>query len=143
MKGVPVSMCDVLDRAENRGIQKGRAEGRLNTLYELALDGVLSHAEAAVRANLPEQEFIQRAEEYRRRSEAGRSRPLAQSCDLARSGAERALLYYFAGKRFAILLNHVRKYDIVYPICACEWERIPLSAMSGDQAFGRRFCHGK
>lgn len=143
MKGVPVSMCDVLDRAENRGIQKGRAEGRLNTLYELALDGVLSHAEAAVRANLPEQEFIQRAEEYRRRSEVGRSRPLAQSCDLARSGAERALLYYFAGKRFAILLNHVRKYDIVYPICACEWERIPLSAMSGDQAFGRRFCHGK
>jgi len=81
-KGVPVAMCDVLDRAENRGIQKGRAEGRaegrLYTLFELALDGVLSCAEAAARANLPEQEFVRRAEEYGRLSQANRSRPLAQ-----------------------------------------------------------------
>jgi len=77
-KGVPVSMCDVLDRAENRGIQKGRAEGRLNTLFEPALDGVLSRAEAAARAHLPEPEFIRRAEEYRRLSEASRSQPVAQ-----------------------------------------------------------------
>ena len=81
-KGEPVAMCDVLDRAENRGIQKGRAEGRaegrLNTLFELALDGVLSNAEAAARANLPEQEFARRAEEYGRLSETGRSRPLSQ-----------------------------------------------------------------
>ena len=71
-------MCDVLDRAESRGVQRGRAEGRLSTLFELALDGVLSHAEAAARANLPEQEFSRRAEEYGRRAEAGRFRSLAQ-----------------------------------------------------------------
>lgn len=95
-KGASVTMCDVLDRAENRGIEKGlargkaeglakgkaeglargKAEGRLYTLIELALDGVLSRAEAAARANLSEQEFVKKAEEYRRPT--GPSQPFPQ-----------------------------------------------------------------
>ena len=93
-KGASVTMCDVLDRAENRGIEKGlargkaeglakgkaeglargKAEGRLYTLIELALDGVLSRAEAAARANLSEQEFVNMAEEY----STGPSHPFPQ-----------------------------------------------------------------
>ena len=85
-KGASVTMCDVLDRAENRGIEKGlargkaeglakgKAEGRLYTLIELALDGVLSRAEAAARANLSEQEFVKKAEEY----STGPSQPFPQ-----------------------------------------------------------------
>lgn len=77
-KGASVTMCDVLDRAENRGIEKGlargKAEGRLYTLIDLALDGVLSRAEAAARANLSEQEFVKKAEEY----STGPSQPFPQ-----------------------------------------------------------------
>ena len=60
--------------------QKGKqkvwreAEGRLYTLIELALDGVLSRAEAAARANLSEQEFVKKAEEY----STGPSQPFPQ-----------------------------------------------------------------
>lgn len=50
----------------HKGLAKGKTEGRLNTLLELVLDGVLPLPEATARANLPEQEFVRKAEEYRR-----------------------------------------------------------------------------
>ena len=44
-------MCEVLDRVEARGIEKGRLEGTINTLISLVKDGILSLDEAAIRAD--------------------------------------------------------------------------------------------
>ena len=68
-------MCEVLDRVEARGIEKGRAKGReegiregiregikegtVNVLTSLVKDGILSIADAAKRANMSEESFIQ------------------------------------------------------------------------------------
>ena len=68
-------MCEVLDRVEARGIEKGRAKGReegiregikegikegtVNILISLVKDGILSIADAAKRANMSEESFIQ------------------------------------------------------------------------------------
>ena len=70
-----VTMCEVLDRVEARGIEKGIAKGReegirggikegikegtVNVLISLVKDGVLSIADAAKRANMSEESFIQ------------------------------------------------------------------------------------
>lgn len=93
-KGGPVTMCEVLDQAENRGMQKGlaaglakgkvegkaegKAEGRLNILLELVLDGILPIPEAAARANLPEQEFVRKADEYKRLAGPNQSQQFSQ-----------------------------------------------------------------
>ena len=56
-----VDMCEVLDRVEARGIEKGRMEGRqegtINTLISLVKDGILSLDEAAIRAGMSAKEF--------------------------------------------------------------------------------------
>ena len=56
-----VNMCEVLDRVEARGIEKGRMEGRqegtINTLISLVKDGILSLDEAAIRAGMSAKEF--------------------------------------------------------------------------------------
>ena len=68
-------MCEVLDRVEARGIEKGIAKGReegiregikegikegtVNVLISLVKDGILSIADAAKRANMSEESFIQ------------------------------------------------------------------------------------
>ena len=56
-----VNMCEVLDRVEARGIEKGRMEGRqegtINTLISLVKDGILSLDEAASRAGMSAKEF--------------------------------------------------------------------------------------
>ena len=66
-----VTMCEVLDRVEARGIEKGIAKGReegiregikegtVNVLISLVKDGILSIADAAKRANMSEENFIQ------------------------------------------------------------------------------------
>ena len=70
-----VTMCEVLDRVEARGIAKGIAKGReegikegikkgikegtVNVLISLVKDGILSIADAAKRANMSEENFIQ------------------------------------------------------------------------------------
>ena len=74
-----VTMCEVLDRVEARGIEKGIAKGReegikegiregikegikegtVNVLISLVKDGILSIADAAKRANMSEESFIQ------------------------------------------------------------------------------------
>ena len=45
-------MCEVPDRVEARGIEKGRLEGTINTLISLVKDGILSLDEAATRAGM-------------------------------------------------------------------------------------------
>ena len=56
-----VNMCEVLDRVEARGIEKGRLEGRqegtINTLISLVKDGILSLDEAATRADMSAKDF--------------------------------------------------------------------------------------
>jgi len=53
------SMCEVLDRAENRGIQKGILE----TLISLVKDGILTIEEAASRANMAPEDFQKKMRE--------------------------------------------------------------------------------
>lgn len=50
------TMCDVLERAEQKGIQ----EGKVNLLLDLVRDGQLSLQEAAKRAGLTEDEFTEK-----------------------------------------------------------------------------------
>ena len=52
-----ITMCEVLDRVEARGIEKGRKEGTINVLISLVNDGILSVSDAAKRANMSEESF--------------------------------------------------------------------------------------
>ena len=60
-----VTMCEVLDRVEARGIEKGIAKGReegikegtVNVLISLVKDGILSISDAAKRAGMSEERF--------------------------------------------------------------------------------------
>ena len=56
-----INMCEVLDRVEARGIEKGRMEGRqegiINILISLVNDGILSVYEAALRADMSVEDF--------------------------------------------------------------------------------------
>ena len=56
-----LTMCEVLDRVEARGIAKGREEGikegTVNVLISLVNDGILSIADAAKRADMSEERF--------------------------------------------------------------------------------------
>lgn len=72
-EGGSTTMCKVLDEVEARGIAKGKAEGRaegllegrLKTFFELVLEGVLSTADAAVKVNLTEPEFINKLNQFK------------------------------------------------------------------------------
>ena len=66
MKGKEhVTMCEVLDRVEARGMEKGIAKGReegikegtINVLISLVKDGILSISDAAKRADMSVAEF--------------------------------------------------------------------------------------
>ena len=60
-----LTMCEVLDRVEARGIAKGREEGikegikegTVNVLISLVKDGILSISDAAKRAGMSDTEF--------------------------------------------------------------------------------------
>ncbi len=56
-----LTMCEVLDRVEARGIEKGREEGikegTVQVLISLVNDGILSIADAAKRADMSEESF--------------------------------------------------------------------------------------
>ena len=60
-KGKSVTMCEVLDKVENRGIQigekRGEKRGRIKTLYELVTDGILTLQQAAERMGMTESKF--------------------------------------------------------------------------------------
>ncbi len=51
-KGKPVTMCEVLDRIENRGIEKGIEKGKVLTLAELVKKGLLTIQQAAKEMNV-------------------------------------------------------------------------------------------
>lgn len=50
-------MCEVLDRVEARGVERGRLEGAVTTLVSLVKDGILSIEDAAKRANMSVEVF--------------------------------------------------------------------------------------
>ena len=52
-KGKPVTMCEVLDRIENRGIEKGK----ISAFAELVKDGVLTLKQAAERMGMTVAKF--------------------------------------------------------------------------------------
>ncbi len=52
-----VNMCEVLDRVEARGIEKGKLEGIISVLVSLVKDRVISIDEAATRANMSIKDF--------------------------------------------------------------------------------------
>ena len=60
-----LTMCEVLDRVEARGIEKGIAKGReegikegtVNVLTSLVKDGILSVSDGAKRAGMSEERF--------------------------------------------------------------------------------------
>ena len=56
-----LTMCEVLDRVEARGIEKGREEGikegAVQVLISLVKDGILSISDAAKRADMSEESF--------------------------------------------------------------------------------------
>ena len=56
-KGKPVTMCEVLDRIENRGIEKGIEKGKVLTLAELVNDGILTLKQAAERMGMTVTKF--------------------------------------------------------------------------------------
>lgn len=51
------NMCEVLDRAENRGIQQGIQQGIIEILAALLKDGILTLEEAASRAGMTKEDF--------------------------------------------------------------------------------------
>ena len=56
-RGEVNNMCEVLDRVEQRGEQRGIRKGQLNELVSLVKDGLLSQSVAAKRAKLSVTEF--------------------------------------------------------------------------------------
>ena len=55
--GKPKNMCEVLDRAEARGFERGEEKGVLATLADLVKKGLLSLSDAAEEANMSEAQF--------------------------------------------------------------------------------------
>ncbi len=56
-KGKPVTMCEVLDRIENRGIEKGIEKGKISAFAELVKDGILTLKQAAERMGMTVAKF--------------------------------------------------------------------------------------
>lgn len=54
----PKNMCEVLDRVENRGIKKGKKEGKFELLVDLLKEKTISFAKAVEKSGLSEKEFI-------------------------------------------------------------------------------------
>jgi hypothetical protein len=55
------SMCDIVDRLTT----EAKAEGRLETLFDLVKDGILTIAEAAKRANMTEAVFTESMKQFK------------------------------------------------------------------------------
>lgn len=64
-EGVEATMGgEILELEVDKILDRGKAEGRVNSLIELFRDGLLDIAEAAKRANMTQEEFQLKADEY-------------------------------------------------------------------------------
>lgn len=62
-KGGEVTMCEVLERVEEKGRAEGRAEGRFTMLIELVSDGTITIQKAAETAGMDEATFRKKMSE--------------------------------------------------------------------------------
>lgn len=62
-------MCNlsqsVREKGEAIGLEKGKAEGKINTIVELVMDGLLSIRDAAKKLGVSEEEFCKRYPQVR------------------------------------------------------------------------------
>ena len=63
-EGEMTAMCNLSDRIEEKGIQKGMEQGTMCTLFSLVQQGHISVEVAAVQANLSPEQFVKQLEEY-------------------------------------------------------------------------------
>jgi hypothetical protein len=63
------AMCEIMEKIANEermeGIKEGRNEGKLQTLFDLVKDGILTISEAAKRANMTEANFSENMEKFK------------------------------------------------------------------------------
>lgn len=57
-------MCNLSDRIERIGIEKGIEQGTLKTLFELYQDNLIPLKEAAHRVSMTEQEFLETVQKF-------------------------------------------------------------------------------
>lgn len=57
-------MCNLSDRIERIGIEKGIEQGTLKTLFELYQDNLIPLKEAAHRVSMTEQEFLKAVQKF-------------------------------------------------------------------------------
>lgn len=62
--GVVNLMCNLSDRIERIGIEKGIEQGTLKTLFELYQDNLIPLKEAAHRVSMTEQEFLKAVQKF-------------------------------------------------------------------------------
>lgn len=60
------TMCEVLDRAINKGKQEGLEQGKVKVLLGLVADNILDMQSAIVRSGLSEADFMKYAEELKK-----------------------------------------------------------------------------
>lgn len=65
-KGGEVTMCEVLERVEEKGRAEGRAEGRFTMLIELVSDGTITIQKAAETAGMDEAAFRKKMSEIKK-----------------------------------------------------------------------------
>ena len=57
-------MCELLDRVEEKGRQRGLAEGRLQMLFDLVRNNKIPIKDAAEVVSMTSEEFKERMEEF-------------------------------------------------------------------------------
>jgi hypothetical protein len=58
-------MCEIMEKIANEERMEGRNEGKLQTLFDLVKDGILTISEAAKRANMTEANFSENMEKFK------------------------------------------------------------------------------
>lgn len=60
-----VSMCNVIEKVENKAIEKGKELGKLEKCFEFVLDGTVSVAVAAKKMCMSEETFAEKYENWK------------------------------------------------------------------------------
>jgi hypothetical protein len=58
-------MCEIMEKIANEERMEGRNEGKLQTLFDLVTDGILTISEAAKRANMTEVNFSENMQKFK------------------------------------------------------------------------------
>jgi hypothetical protein len=55
-----VSMCNVIDKAENKGIEKGIEIGKLDAYFDMVLDGGMTLKKVSFKMNMSEEAILEK-----------------------------------------------------------------------------------